>query len=83
MREGEGKMKEVYIIMSPSGSISLSISDDKGTCYTDYEEAKRALESKNRWSESKGYGVYELISLNVIAPQESAERKENCGNLHR
>ena len=58
-------MKEVYIIMSPSGGISLDISTSKGTCYSNIEEAKRELESTNKWSANKGYGVYELITLEV------------------
>ena len=59
-------MKEVYIIMSPSGGISLDISTSKGTCYEDLEVAEKELEATNKWSRSKGYGVYELITLEVI-----------------
>lgn len=59
-------MKEVYVIMSASGGISLDISSNKGTCYTDLDQAKKELESKNKWSRNKGYGVYELITLRVV-----------------
>jgi len=58
-----GKVKEVYIIMSPGGGIGLDISSGHGKCYTDFEEAKKALESKNEWSKPRGYGVYELVTL--------------------
>ena len=58
-------MKEVYIIMSPSGGIGLDISTNKGTCYTDLEEAKKDLEATNKWSYNKGYGIYEIVTLKV------------------
>lgn len=63
-------MKEVYIILSPGGGIALDISTNKGTCYSDLEEAKKALESKNEWSRNRGYGGYELITLQVIKKEE-------------
>ena len=56
---------KVYIIMSPSGGIGLNISTGFGTFYKDLDKAKEALKSKNKWSESKGYGVYELVTLEV------------------
>ena len=59
-------MKEVYIILSPSGGISLSLNSGEGTCYQDLSKAEEALKSKNEWSKSKGYGVYELVTLKVI-----------------
>lgn len=59
-------MKEVYIIMSPGGGISLDISSNKGTCYEDLEQAKKELELTNKWSRVKGYGVYQLITLKVV-----------------
>jgi len=63
-------LEEVYIIMSPEGGIGLDITTNKGKCYTDLEEATRQLEAKNKWSMIKGYGVYELITLQVIKNKE-------------
>lgn len=59
-------MKEVYIIVSPEGGIGINIFTGKGKVYTDEKRAKQALESKNDWAKAKGYGVYELITLDVI-----------------
>ncbi len=56
--------------MSPEGGIGLDITTNKGKCYTDLEEATRQLEAKNKWSMIKGYGVYELITLQVIKNKE-------------
>jgi hypothetical protein len=64
-------MKEVYIIMSPSGGISLDISTSKGTCYEDLEVAEKELEATNRWSRNKGYGVYELVTLKVVETEKT------------
>lgn len=58
-------MKSVYIIVSPSGGIGVSIFSGKGTVYADKEQAEEALKSKNEWSAIKGYGVYELVELEV------------------
>jgi hypothetical protein len=60
----ENEITKVYVIMSPNGSIYLNF-DGIGTCFIDKELADEALESKNKWSESKGYGVHELITLEV------------------
>jgi len=61
---GVGKMKKVYIIMSSEGGILLNF-QGVGTCYSDIKKSKEALKSKNEWSKSKGYGVYELVTLEV------------------
>jgi hypothetical protein len=58
-------MIEVYIILSPEGCISLQLGSGNGTCYANKEKAEEALKSKNQWSASKGYGVYELVTLEV------------------
>ena len=63
-------MKEVYIILSPFSGISIDIFKLKGKCYTDLEEAKKELEIKNKWSAVKGYGVYEIITLQVIENED-------------
>ena len=63
-------VKEVYIIMSSSGGINLDISTGQGTCYTDLDLAQKALDSKNKWSANKGYGVYEMITLKVVGGKE-------------
>ena len=59
------ELKTVYIIMSPGGGIGLDISTSKGECYTDLVKAEKELKSKNEWSKSKGYGTYELVTLEV------------------
>lgn len=58
-------MKEVYIIVSPEGSISYNIFTGKGTVYADKQKAEEALKSKNEWSKIKGYGTYSLMALEV------------------
>jgi len=62
-------MKSVFIIISPDGGIGLSINDGKGKVYNDKDQAEIELEAKNKWSKSKGYGVYELVEL-VIEHQK-------------
>lgn len=57
--------KEVYIIVSPDGGISYNIFNGKGTVYADRKKAEEALKSKNEWSRAKGYGPYNLMSLEV------------------
>lgn len=57
--------KEVYIIISPEGRISLGLGSGKGTCYSDLDVAEKALKSKNEWSKPRGYGVYQLVTLEV------------------
>lgn len=57
--------KEEYIIVSPDGGISYNIFTGKGTVYADRKKAEEALESKNEWSRAKGYGMYELMTLEV------------------
>jgi len=65
-QKGKGEtMIEVYIIMSPDGGLSLDLSTGKGKCYITPEKATEALKSKNEWSKAKGYGVYELVTLEV------------------
>lgn len=59
-------MKEVYVIMSPEGEIGLDICTDKGTVYSDKVKAEEALKDTNEWSKRKGYGIHELITLEVI-----------------
>lgn len=59
-------MREVYIIVSPEGGISYNIFTGKGTVYTDLQKAEEELKSKNEWSKTKGYGVYELMTLEVV-----------------
>lgn len=58
-------MKEVYLIMSPSGHILIDITTNKGICYECLEVAEKACESKNRWSAVRGYGTYVLLPLVV------------------
>ena len=70
LQEKEVGVKEVYIIMSPEGGIGLDISTSKGNCYTDLEQANKKLEGKNKWSLVKGYGVYEIITLQVIENED-------------
>jgi hypothetical protein len=58
------KTKEVYILMSPEGGICLRL-NGVGTCYDSLAVAEKAVESKNKWSKKKGYGVFELVTLEV------------------
>lgn len=58
-------MKEVYIIISPEGGVGYNIFTGKGTAYSDKEKAKKALESKNKWSRERGYGTYKLMTFEV------------------
>lgn len=58
-------MKEVYIIVSPKGGISYNMYSGKGTVYANKETAKKKLTDKNEWSKIKGYGTYELLTLEV------------------
>lgn len=58
-------MKEVYIIISPEGTIGYNIFTGKGTVYADKQKAEEALKSKNEWSKTKGYGIYSLMTLEV------------------
>jgi len=67
---------EVYIVLSPSGGIGLDITTGKGKCYTDKENAEKALESINKWSRNKGYGVYELITLEIIGTIHDKEKEK-------
>lgn len=55
----------VYAILSPEGGIALNICTGKGTVYADKTKAEEALRRKNEWSKIKGYGVYELVELEV------------------
>ena len=64
MKSDETK-KEVYIIVSPEGCISYNIFTGKGTVYADQKKAEEALKSKNEWSKIKGYGIYNLMTLEV------------------
>ena len=57
--------KEVYIIVSPQGSIGYNIFNGTGTVYVDQKKAEEALKSTNEWSRTKGYGIYELMTLEV------------------
>lgn len=57
-------MKSVYIIISPSGGISLNYTG-KGTVYADKAKAEEAVKRKNEWSKSKGYGKFEIVELEV------------------
>lgn len=59
------KVEKAYIILSPEGGIALNICTGKGTLYTDKAKAEDALKRKNEWSRIKGYGVYELVELEV------------------
>lgn len=54
------KVENVYIIVSPEGGIALNI-----TVYNDKAKAEEALHRKNEWSKTKGYGIYELVELEV------------------
>lgn len=58
-------MKEVYIIISPDGSVGYNMFTGKGTAYSDKEKAKKALNDKNDWSRVKGYGLYVLMTFEV------------------
>lgn len=57
--------KEVYIIVSPEGGIGYNMFSGKGAVYVDPKKAEEALKSKNEWSRAKGYGIYELMTLEV------------------
>lgn len=57
--------KSVYIIMSPGGGIAINIFTNKGTVYANRKRAEQALKDQNEWSAIKGYGIYELIELEV------------------
>lgn len=59
-------MKEVYVILSPEGGVSINLFSGKGTVYADKETAEKKLTDKNEWSKIKGYGTYELLTLEVI-----------------
>lgn len=63
-------MKSVWIIMSPEGGISLNIFTNKGTAYANKEKAEKELEKINNWSKIKGYGIYELVELEVEDEQD-------------
>ena len=58
-------MKSVYIIVSPEGGIGINMFTGRGTVYANKEQAEEALKSKNKWASAKGYGVYELVELEV------------------
>lgn len=58
-------MKEIYIIISPDGSVGYNMFTGKGTAYSDKEKAKKALNDKNDWSRVKGYGLYVLMTFEV------------------
>ena len=61
----EKNTQSLYIIVSPEGGIASNIFTGKGTVYADKEKAEEALHRKNEWSKIKGYGVYELVELEV------------------
>ena len=63
-------MKEVYLIISPTGGVGINMFTGKGTVYANKEKAEKELQSKNEWSKSKGYGLYELIPLIVLEDSE-------------
>lgn len=62
---GYRKVENVYIIVSPEGSIALNMYTGKGTVYNDKAKAEEALRRKNEWAKTKGYGIYELVELEV------------------
>ena len=62
---GYRKLENMYIIVSPDGGIALNIYTGKGTVYNDKAKAEEALRRKNEWSKIKGYGIYELVELEV------------------
>lgn len=63
-------MKSVYIIMSPKGGIAINVFTGKGTVYADKQQADEALESINRHYAIKGYGICELVELEVKGDYE-------------
>lgn len=62
---GYRKVENMYIIVSAGGGIALNICTGKGTVYNDKAKAEEALRRKNEWSKIKGYGIYELVELEV------------------
>lgn len=62
---GYRKVENVYIIVSPDGGIALNMYTGKGTVYNDKAKAEDALRRKNEWAKTKGYGIYELVELEV------------------
>ena len=62
---GYRKVENVYIIVSPDGGIALNMYTGKGTVYNDKAKAEEALRRKNEWAKTKGYGIYELVELEV------------------
>lgn len=58
-------MKSVYVILSPSGEIGYNMFTGKGTAYANKEKAEEELRRKNEWSKAKGYGIFELMELEV------------------
>ena len=62
---GYRKVENVYIIVSPEGGIALNMYTGKGTVYNDKAKAEEALRRKNEWAKTKGYGIYELVELEV------------------
>lgn len=62
---GYRKVENVYIIVSAGGGIALNICTGKGTVYNDKAKAEEALRRKNEWAKTKGYGIYELVELEV------------------
>lgn len=62
---GYRKVENVYIIVSPEGGIALNMYTGKGTVYNDKAKAEEALRRKNEWSKTKGYGIYELVELEI------------------
>lgn len=62
---GYRKVENVYIIVSHEGGIALNMYTGKGKVYNDKAKAEEALRRKNEWSKTKGYGIYELVELEV------------------
>lgn len=63
-------IKSVYIIVSPEGGIAINIFTGKGTVYANKAQAEKALKSKNEWASTKGYGIYELVELEIEGEQQ-------------